>query len=175
MLSVGDLEFQKKCLGKMGEVAKGGRTIIFVSHQMNQIRRLCDRILWIEGGRLRCQGPTSEMAAKYEVASSARVGMQEERNISHVKAYYENWEISEPSGVSPNVLSSFGPIAVQFTLHVVRPVRNAQLGLFLYSADRQILWGTQFDGLQLQAGRHALIQQTADTRCRCAREPTTGG
>src|SRR5205823_1959480 len=55
VLSVGDLEFQKKCLGKMGEVAKGGRTIIFVSHQMNQIRRLCDRVRWIAAGQLRCQ------------------------------------------------------------------------------------------------------------------------
>jgi len=41
VLSVGDLQFQKKCLGKMGDVAQGGRTILFVSHQMNQIRRLC--------------------------------------------------------------------------------------------------------------------------------------
>src|SRR5271168_4432708 len=43
VLAVGDLEFQKKCLGKMQDVSKSGRTIIFVSHQMNQIRRLCER------------------------------------------------------------------------------------------------------------------------------------
>jgi len=44
VLAVGDLEFQKKCLGKMSEVSKGGRTIVFVSHQMGQIRRLCERV-----------------------------------------------------------------------------------------------------------------------------------
>ncbi|MGD0182417.1 MAG: ABC transporter ATP-binding protein, partial [Terriglobales bacterium] len=44
VLAVGDLEFQKKCLGKMQDVSKSGRTIIFVSHQMNQIRRLCERV-----------------------------------------------------------------------------------------------------------------------------------
>jgi len=53
VLAVGDLEFQKKCLGKMDEVTKGGRTIVFVSHQMNQIRRLCQRCIWINEGKVR--------------------------------------------------------------------------------------------------------------------------
>src|SRR5208282_4156954 len=57
VLAVGDIEFQKKCLGKMGRVAEGGRTILFVSHQMNQIRRLCKRALWIDAGALRADGP----------------------------------------------------------------------------------------------------------------------
>src|SRR5205809_1266020 len=56
VLAVGDAAFQKKCLGKMGDVARGGRTIVFVSHQMNQIRRMCERVLWIDAGQLRLQG-----------------------------------------------------------------------------------------------------------------------
>src|SRR6266702_7793388 len=56
VLAVGDINFQKKCLGKMGDVAQGGRTILFVSHQMNQIRRLCQRALWVDGGTIRQQG-----------------------------------------------------------------------------------------------------------------------
>src|SRR5437762_12207715 len=56
VLAVGDAAFQKKCLGKMGDVARGGRTIVFVSHQMNQIRRMCERVLWIDDGQLRLQG-----------------------------------------------------------------------------------------------------------------------
>ena len=59
VLAVGDIEFQKKCLGKMQEVSKSGRTIVFVSHQMNQIRRLCqplylDRSGWKSGFPARC-------------------------------------------------------------------------------------------------------------------------
>src|SRR6202035_2962430 len=50
VLAVGDLAFQKKCLGKMGEVASGGRTIVFVSHQMSQIPRLCERGFLLFGG-----------------------------------------------------------------------------------------------------------------------------
>ncbi|HDZ22368.1 hypothetical protein LCGC14_0204170 [marine sediment metagenome] len=51
VLAVGDVRFQKKCLGKMGEVARGGRTVLFVSHNMSAVRLLCDRAVWLEGGR----------------------------------------------------------------------------------------------------------------------------
>lgn len=159
VLSVGDIEFQKKCLGKMGEVAKGGRTIIFVSHQMNQIRRLCDRIVWIDAGRVRAEGPTSEISAQYEAASSGRLGFAEKRNVSGVKAYHEHWELLEPSGESSNTLNSFGPIAVKFTLSVLRSLRNVQHGLFLYNADRQLLWGTEINGLDLPKGKYVYIHR----------------
>ncbi|POA14205.1 ABC transporter, partial [Pseudomonas sp. FW300-N1A1] len=53
VLAVGDIRFQKKCLGKMGDVARAGRTVILVSHQLNQIRRLCDRTVWVDSGSIR--------------------------------------------------------------------------------------------------------------------------
>ncbi len=52
VLAVGDAEFQKKCLGKMSEVAHEGRTVLFVSHNMNSVERLCKRVLWLEAGNL---------------------------------------------------------------------------------------------------------------------------
>src|ERR1700722_18948783 len=48
VLAVGDINFQKKCLGKMGDVARAGRTVVLVSHQMNQMRTLCDRVVWVD-------------------------------------------------------------------------------------------------------------------------------
>src|SRR5207245_224418 len=66
VLAVGDAAFQKKCLGKMGDLAKDGRTILFVSHQLNQIRRLCNRCLWLNEGCLRAYGPTVEVVSAYE-------------------------------------------------------------------------------------------------------------
>jgi len=55
VLAVGDAEFQKKCLGKMSEVAEGGRTVVFVSHNMNAIEELCGRVLLLEHGKLVCE------------------------------------------------------------------------------------------------------------------------
>ncbi len=72
VLAVGDMAFQKKCLGKMGEVASGGRTIIFVSHQINQIRRLCEKVIWLDQGTIYRTGPTAEVAGAYEASMSRR-------------------------------------------------------------------------------------------------------
>src|SRR6202453_914118 len=47
VLAVGDIEFQKKCLGKMQDISKSGRTIVFVSHQLGQMRRLCQWVFWV--------------------------------------------------------------------------------------------------------------------------------
>ena len=65
VLAVGDAEFQKKCLGKMGEVAKVGRTVLLVSHNMEAINHLCPRTIWIDDGRIRQDGPTHEVVASY--------------------------------------------------------------------------------------------------------------
>src|SRR5262245_24501542 len=66
VLAVGDIKFQKKCLGKMGEVAQAGRTVVLVSHQMNQIRRLASRAVWIDNGTVKRDGNSSEVLAEYE-------------------------------------------------------------------------------------------------------------
>jgi lipopolysaccharide transport system ATP-binding protein len=53
VLAVGDINFQKKCLGKMGDVARAGRTVVLVSHQLNQIRKLCHLAVWVDDGTIR--------------------------------------------------------------------------------------------------------------------------
>ncbi len=65
VLAVGDAAFQKKCLGKMGEVAGEGRTVLLVSHNMGSIRELCPRCLWIDEGRIRETGPTAVVIGHY--------------------------------------------------------------------------------------------------------------
>jgi len=65
VLAVGDAAFQKRCIGKMSEVTEGGRTVLFVSHNMAAIQRLCGRALWIDHGRLAATGPTDDIIARY--------------------------------------------------------------------------------------------------------------
>ena len=65
VLSVGDQEFQKKCLGKMGEVAKDGRTVVLVSHNMAAIQNLCERVLLLQDGKLLRDGAPDDIIAKY--------------------------------------------------------------------------------------------------------------
>jgi lipopolysaccharide transport system ATP-binding protein len=65
VLAVGDSVFQKRCLGKMKDVASEGRTILFVSHDMAALRRLCKRIILLNKGKLVADGPTEEVLTKY--------------------------------------------------------------------------------------------------------------
>jgi lipopolysaccharide transport system ATP-binding protein len=65
VLAVGDAEFQKKCLGKMGDVARAGRTVLFISHNMTAIESLCDRCLLLTGGGIKASGAPSEVIRGY--------------------------------------------------------------------------------------------------------------
>lgn len=65
VLAVGDAGFQKKCLGKMGDVAKGGRTILFVSHNMAAIQHLCSQAILLNEGQITTMGQTSEVVTEY--------------------------------------------------------------------------------------------------------------
>ncbi len=70
VLAVGDAEFQKRCLGKMGDVAREGRTVMFVSHNMAAIQKLCSRAVWLQGGRVAGNGEPSEVIGDYLQAAS---------------------------------------------------------------------------------------------------------
>ena len=65
VLAVGDAAFQRKCLGKMSDVADEGRTILFVSHNLEAVQRLCDRCIWLDGGRLLMEGDTDAVVRAY--------------------------------------------------------------------------------------------------------------
>ena len=65
VLAVGDAAFQKKCLGKMSDVAKEGRTILFISHNLVAMQSLCDRAIWINEGRMVDEGSTSQVVSNY--------------------------------------------------------------------------------------------------------------
>ena len=68
VLAVGDAEFQKKCLGKMKDVAGHGRTILFVSHQIPSVTRLCNRVIWMEKGGIKKSGPALDICNDYLAA-----------------------------------------------------------------------------------------------------------
>lgn len=74
VLAVGDAQFQKKCLGKMSDVTKGGRTILFVSHNMAAISRLCRTAMWVDKGRLSMQASSDETISAYLTSGTEAAG-----------------------------------------------------------------------------------------------------
>lgn len=75
VLAVGDAAFQKKCLGRMDEVARQGRTVLFVSHNLTAVKRLCRRTLRLEGGQIVDSGDTEQVVLSY-IQSETQTRMQ---------------------------------------------------------------------------------------------------
>ncbi len=65
VLAVGDAAFQKKCIGKVGQIAQTGRTVIFVSHQLSVVQKLCNRAILIGDGTIKADGPTAKVIETY--------------------------------------------------------------------------------------------------------------
>jgi homopolymeric O-antigen transport system ATP-binding protein len=83
VLAVGDIRFQKKCLGKMDEVARHGRTILYVAHNMPAISRLCERAILMNSGRIVQDGPAHEVIATYLNSGLGTSAVREWPEISH--------------------------------------------------------------------------------------------
>ena len=148
------MNFQTKCLGKMSDVAGRGRTIIFVSHQMNQIRRLCHRGLRIDAGQVGFDGPTQEVLAAYE---SMMLGGERSKRLelgSRLGAQFLRWEVASPRSTQSHVVSTLGPARINFMVEVAEHIRCGEHAVALYSSQRQLMWACAARNLVLEPGVH---------------------
>lgn len=153
VLAVGDLEFQRKCLGRMEKVSQGGRTVVLVSHQLNQIRRLCKKVVWLEGGQIRQIGPALEVTGAYEAALLSRENDGRSQTLTSVaKARCVGWELGEPHDGNQHVLNSLGPAKVKFTVEVNEPLTMVHAAITIHSSDNQLMWGTAHNIDSLEPG-----------------------
>jgi lipopolysaccharide transport system ATP-binding protein len=158
VLAVGDAAFQKKCFGKIGEATRGGRTVLFVSHQMNQIRRLCESVIWLDGGRIQEVGKTAEVLSAYEAAMSCDQTTGRERPDKPTeKARFLRWEIAEPAAQKPNLLTTLGSVSIRVFLKVNKPLRGCHHGINLWGQDGQVLWGWAANNLSFDEGIYELV------------------
>jgi lipopolysaccharide transport system ATP-binding protein len=157
VLAVGDINFQKKCLGKMGDVARAGRTVVLVSHQLNQIRRLCQRVVWIDDGHIRQNGPTHEVTSAYEsaMARGDKNGHSQVRGAG-IKGRFLGWQVVGPDSQDAHMLSTLGPVTIRFTVEIGKPVELGHHGIALFNNDGQLIWANAKDSFRLHPGVHEL-------------------
>lgn len=119
VLAVGDAEFQKKCLNKISEVASGGRTVLFVSHNLSAIADLCTRALLLQKGQVQCVGsPEAVISAYIEQSNSNQVGGL----VSHAAGDVTvQLELSTNSG--NNIHYSGAPLELNLACSANRPIR----------------------------------------------------
>jgi ABC-type polysaccharide/polyol phosphate transport system ATPase subunit len=158
VLAVGDLEFQKKCLGKMSEVSKGGRTIVFISHQMSQIRRLCERVIWIEGGGIKMDGPTVDVVSAYERACVDQPGSGEQRvDVSDRDVRFLKWEMVVDGSEPTHVLRHLGPFSFRVVLRLPETIQKGLYVLMLVDDSGRLMWTGSFELCSLQPGTFEFI------------------
>ncbi len=162
VLAVGDLEFQRKCLGRMEKVSQSGRTVIFVSHQLQQIRRLCKKVVWLDQGQIRMAGPTLEVTGAYEAALLSRENNGRSSTIgSTTKAKCTRWELGESEDSNSHVLRSMGPVQVKFRVEIGEPLTMVHVGISLHSAENVLMWGTAHNLDSLGPGVYEFVYDLA--------------
>lgn len=136
VLAVGDAEFQKKCLGKMGDISKGeGRTVLFVSHNMSAVKSLCSRGIVLENGKLVLNSDANNAIESYLRNNSSQASKEWENNFPEsenfkllaVKVLNDKNEISLNHFISKD-------IEIEFTYEVLKDNQNYTHGFNLYNA-----------------------------------------
>jgi len=146
VLAVGDARFQKKCLDKMSDVAHGGRTVMFVSHNMVAVKNICDRVIWLDRGRIRQEGSPSELIREYLSDQLPQVNEtdwpdyeqapgNEFVRIRRIHAY-------AVGGSDTELLSIHQPIDLVFDYWINQPDANVNLSVSLLSEDGAVAFST---------------------------------
>ena len=138
VLAVGDQGFQKKCLGKMGEVSKSGRTILFVSHNTAAIANLCNRALWISDGRVKQEGGPREVIQAY--LHSYRAAEDETFDLSAIRerrgtgaVRFLKMAFLDEHGGDKCVIYSGDALTVRLHYECQKAIANLEFGLRIFS------------------------------------------
>ena len=143
VLAVGDLEFQKKCMGKMEEVTRGGRTVLFVSHNMGAIRRICTRGLWLDGGTIRLMGTAGECVDAYTASAEAAAGaatglfdmVPRTDRVGTGRSKFRTIRMKDLSGCDRGAFEFGEPFQVELELDCHADVRSSFVGISFLASD----------------------------------------
>lgn len=136
VLAVGDAEFQNKCLGKMEDVARVGRTVLFVSHNMSAMSRLCERGIWLEEGKIFDQGPINQVIQSYLFSgiseSNPRVDFEllEDKAAQIISVEALDFQ-EEPSLTHLNI----NPFFVKIRYRINQTLTKYRLGIIIRTPD----------------------------------------
>jgi lipopolysaccharide transport system ATP-binding protein len=128
VLAVGDAEFQKKSLGKMHDVSRGGRTVLFVSHNMAAVQALCSRTIWLDRGEVAADGTTPSVIGKYLQGARPVDG-----GAARPRLLGESIEVRRIR-VTPNPVVSGGEVEIEVELGATAPVKLGEVAVLVYSS-----------------------------------------
>jgi lipopolysaccharide transport system ATP-binding protein len=143
VLAVGDIDFQKKCIGSMQSVAKSGRTVLVVSHDMALIESLCGRALWLDGGRIRSQGATQDVVADY-VAGAHISGTENllarPRHGQFAAARFAGIQLSSTDGTACQQIRMGSGLTFGLEILAEHPINRPWIGIQIRTPLNQLLF-----------------------------------
>ena len=123
VLAVGDVEFQRRCLGKMESAARHGRTVLFVSHNLGAITKLCSRAILLEKGRLRAVGDSHDVVAQYlRTLPGDEVGVYRCTEPSNDRAYFREIRVLSDMADGQAALSMTQPLRIEANVEILKEV-----------------------------------------------------
>jgi lipopolysaccharide transport system ATP-binding protein len=148
VLAVGDAEFQRKCLGKMNDVAQQGRTVLFVSHNMSAILRLTQEAIVLKKGRLTKRAPTTEAVDFYLSSGQAESG-QRVWEADDIPAASEPFRpvairLKDRGGKVVDTIRSTEPVTVEWEYQINAPITGLRVGMYLSTMRGEYVF-TAFD------------------------------
>jgi ABC-type polysaccharide/polyol phosphate transport system ATPase subunit len=142
VLAVGDQEFQRKCLNRIGEIESEGRTVVLISHNLAVIKRVCTRSLLLDHGSLVADGPTDDVVRSYGRATAdvdGRGSGAGPRPKSD-RPRFLSWSLRGQGQAEDYVLKSGSPCEFIFRLDIPHPLRKAFFGLAIHAADGTLVY-----------------------------------
>jgi lipopolysaccharide transport system ATP-binding protein len=148
VLAVGDAEFQRKCLGKMSDVASEGRTVLFVSHNMSAILRLTEETLVLEQGHLLMRAPSMEAVDYYLTSGFSQSGQRQwhadEIPVDSAPFQPIAIRINNQQGDEVETVRSVEPFSIEVEYYLSAPVTGLRLGIYLLTSHGEPIF-TSFD------------------------------
>jgi ABC-type polysaccharide/polyol phosphate transport system ATPase subunit len=139
VLAVGDSAFQSKCLQRINELKQSGTTIVFISHDLSAIERLCDRVLLMDHGRVAASGAPEEVIAHYQ-RSVTSAALPPSANTEHLtrKAEVTSVTFLDAEGSETQTSYTGGPLTVRVDYEAHERITGAIIEVFFYTADNQL-------------------------------------
>ncbi len=148
VLAVGDAEFQRKCLGKMSDVATQGRTVLFVSHNMSAILRLTEETIVLERGKMAYRAPTAEAVDYYLSSGLAQSGerqwLEDEVPVDAAPFRPLAIRIKNSSGKVVDTVRSVEPLTVEIEYSLSEMLSGLRVGIYFLSGRGELVF-TSFD------------------------------
>ncbi|HXQ71290.1 MAG TPA: ABC transporter ATP-binding protein [Pyrinomonadaceae bacterium] len=150
VLAVGDVAFQRKCLGKMGDLSHSGRTVLFVSHNMQAVRSLCSEAIWLEGGQIKATGSSPNVIEKYLDLASRNENSGDPNTVLAAmppdSTFRMNYVSLEQDGVTAATVLSGKPLDLALGYTLLRDTPGFHICVQVFDVEGTMLLETIHNG-----------------------------